>query len=69
MKLQVEYIGGGTKRISTFNYLLSLPCFLKHAAIAGQGNELGLLPSLSRGLGTLMLYGRYFEWSWHFFGF
>jgi hypothetical protein len=40
---------------------MSLPAFLKHAAIAGQGPMFGILPSLARGLGVLMFYGRYID--------
>lgn len=42
---------------------MSLPAFLKHAAIAGQGPRFGILPSLARGLGVLMFYGRYIDTS------
>ncbi|TRZ99528.1 MAG: hypothetical protein D4R84_01805 [Rhodocyclaceae bacterium] len=60
MKINVEYKDRqGNLEIRKLR--MSLPAFLKHAAIAGQGPRLGILPSLARGLGVLMLYGRYID--------
>lgn len=63
MRIQLEYIDQ-QKKLSSQTPQISLPGFLKHAAIAGQGRDFGLLPSLSRGLGTLLLYNRYIHTAW-----
>lgn len=65
MKIQVEYID----QQGTLTYpKLQIPLtgFLKHTAIAGQGDDFGLLPSLARGIGAMLLYGRYIDTNWWF---
>ncbi len=63
MQINVEYIDRN-KRLSVLKPILSLPAFLKHAAISGQGGDYGFLPSMSRGIGVMMFYGRYFDMNW-----
>lgn len=65
MHVNVEYID--RHKALTFHTLqISLPAFLKHAAIAGSGDDLGVLPSLARGIGTMLFYGRYIDAPWLF---
>ncbi|MCC7310653.1 MAG: hypothetical protein IT510_05345 [Sulfuritalea sp.] len=61
MKISVEYIDQQGLLQVPPDIQMSLPAFLKHAAIAGQGPRFGILPSLARGLGFLMFYGRYID--------
>lgn len=65
MRIHVEYIDQQGV-LSVQKPQMPLPGFLKHAAIAGQGSDFGLLPSLARGLGAMFLYGRYIDTNWWF---
>lgn len=65
MRINLEYIDQqGVLHLQTPE--LSLAGFLKHAAITGQGDDFGLLPSLARGIGAFLLYGRYIDTHWWF---
>lgn len=60
MRIDVEFIDQNKK---LFNYTkhISLPAFLKHAALSGQGQMFGVLPTIARGLGAFMFYNRYID--------
>lgn len=57
MKIYVEYINQQGV-MSVQQQQITLLGFLKHLAITGQGADFGLLPSLARGLGAALFYGR-----------
>lgn len=59
MQLNVEHIDSAGV-LSEFQLQISLPRFLKHAALAGQGPG-ALFPTLSRGIGLLLYYQQYIQ--------
>lgn len=61
MKINVEHIDQHGHPPVQLVEQMTLPAFLKHAAITGQGPRFGILPSLARGLGVLMFYRRYID--------
>lgn len=61
MQIDVEFIDQ-KKNLSNHKKHISLPAFLKHAALTGQGQNFGILPTISRGLGALMFYNRYLDY-------
>jgi hypothetical protein len=58
MIVPVEHINGAGV-VNNFNLDVSLPVFLKHAALAGQGPGPTLFPTLTRGIGLLLYYQEY----------
>ena len=62
MELNVEHVNQAGKLNKKYD--LTLPAFLKHAAISGQGCNYELLPSLARGIGAMMYYGHYINSNW-----
>jgi hypothetical protein len=60
MKIEVDYLDrAGTSSSVPIN--MSLPCFLKHAALAGRANHLGFAAGVVRALGILMANHEYFS--------
>ncbi|MEK8048126.1 hypothetical protein [Ideonella margarita] len=68
MKVEVEYLDR-TGLTSTIFVELSLLAFLKHAATAGKGNYLSFPAKLARGIGALMYFHEYFDFSSGWSGF
>lgn len=58
MIVPVEHINGAGV-VNNFVLGISLPVFLKHAALAGQGPGPTLFPTLTRGFGLLLYYQDY----------
>lgn len=69
MWLSVEHKDGAGS-VSHLHFNVSLPAFLKHAALAGQRHST-LFPTLTRGIGLLLYYQDYVDvlWPRKFYGF
>lgn len=59
MIVNVEHIDSSGV-LTTLPFSISLPKFLKHGAVAGQGPS-ALFPSLARGIGLLLYYQNYIQ--------
>ena len=60
MDIEVDYLDR-TGASSTVRINMSLPCFLKHAALAGRANHLSFAAAVTRSLGILMANHEYFS--------
>lgn len=60
MEIDVDYIDRTGARSNVF-IKMSLPCFLKHAALAGRANHLSFAAGVVRALGILMANHEYFS--------
>ncbi|HDS1580356.1 TPA: hypothetical protein QEL15_002447 [Stenotrophomonas maltophilia] len=60
MRIDVDFIDLNAKSHSLI-VDMSLPAFLKHLAISGQGERGGALMALSRGAGAYLFHRRYFD--------
>lgn len=70
MKIDLEIKGAGSALAITLPLHISLPEFLKHAAIAGQGVHNGGRPTIQRAIGLLLYFHEYIDiQASHFSGF